>query len=606
MATSAAFWTFNPIVVRESRARWRGSRAFLLSFFYAAVLAAGMWWKYREISMRGLESSIPGGGFGLAAQYGHELFLTISLLQAGIWLLVAPALTSTAITVERETGLLSAMLLSKMTPGQIVAGKLISALSFLLLLIVVALPVTATCFLLGGVSQSEFVGSLAIQIATALFGASMGLMVSANQKRAASSLGATFGYVALWLITSGVAFFWATSHSGLEGIFNLYGWTNPLCSMWFLIQPEEWLSKYPGYYALYSASHDWRQSGHYTVLALCVLSAWLLARSTRILREVPELQDEYDEAPLIEKPVFTNPYAPPQPKPYRGNERWRVPGASQILFGDAAMRRELASCWKTRTPTRRALWILSVPVFFTACGVLMSLFLLWQNPEVFKRADIFLSMTMVFFVVWMMGCALMGAGTIARERETGTWNGLRLTLLSERSILTAKVVAPVVACVVYSLPILPLLIVFCWPDHLGISQAALSDAGFTQWLMSWALMICVALECCCLGAWRSQRAQTSAQASGATLGTLAVAWAVVPILMGNFLPVQSMIIYHPIYGLMEILTRSNQYGFFASGSEVAALWPKFFCMMLWHLSVAAIFFALTLRRFRCANCLERF
>ena len=603
MATTSALasWPLNPIVVRESRARWRGNRAFLLAFFYAAVLAAGMWWKYYDLGAHHQNSN---DEWVLAAQYGHELFWTISLLQAVIWLLIAPALTSSSITVERESGLLPAMLLSKMTPSQIVIGKWVSALSFLLLLIVVALPVTAICFLLGGVSQNEFIGSLAIQIATALFGAAMGLATSANQKRAASSLGATFGYVGLWVITSGVAFFWATYYSGLEGIFNLYGWTNPLWAVSFLIRPEPWMPAYPGQFLL----PEWWQAWHYTVLSLIGLSVWQLWRSAEILRIVPELQDEYDIAvPVAPPSVLVMPEMMPQRKPYRGNERWRVPGASEVLFGDAAMRRELASCWKTRTPTRRAMYILALPVFFTSCGVLCSLFLLWQSPEIFKAADIFLSLTMVFSVVWIMGCALMGAGTIARERESGTWNGLRLTLLSERSILTAKVVAPVVACVIYSLPIAPLMILFCWPNHLGVSENALSDAGLLQWLMSWALMLAIALECTCLGAWWSQRAQSSAQASGATLGTLGVAWIVIPVLAGSVFNLQSAIIWHPMYGLMEILTRSGQNGFFASGANayLTPLWPSFFGMLLWHLSVAALFFTLTLRRFRRANRLDR-
>ena len=600
-AAPSAAWLFNPIVVRESRARWRGSRAYLLAFFYALVLSAGMWWKYAEINARG-GGSLSGEQFGLAAQHGNELFWTLSLLQAGIWLLIAPALTSTAITVERESGLLVAMLLSKMTPLQIVIGKWISALSFVLLLIVAALPVTAICFLMGGVSQEEFVGSLLIQIATAFFGAALGLATSASQKRAASSLGATFGYVALWLITSGVAFFWAANYPAIGGLFSFYGWTNPLWSMYFLIAPESWMPGYPGQFLLPTGWQAW----HYTVLSLLALCAWQLWRSAEILRTTPELQDEYDQAPpVIAAPVFANPYAPPPRAPYLGNERWRVPFASQILFGDAAMRRELGACWKTRTPTRRALAFLSVPVFFTACGMLWSLFLLWQSPEMFKAADIFLSLTMVFSIVWIMGCALMGAGTIARERETGTWNGLRLTLLSERSILTAKVLAPVVACVIYSLPILPLMMVFCWPDHVGITQTALADAGLVQWLMSWALMIAVALECSCLGAWWSQRAQSSAQASGAMLGTLGVAWIAIPALAGSLFSMKSAIFWHPIAGLMEILTRSGQNGFFGSGGDLMPLWPLFFGMLMWHLGVAALFFALTLRRFRAANRLER-
>ena len=46
--------------------------------------------------------------------------------------------------------------MSRLTPLQIVTGKLLSALSFIGLMMVVPLPSIAICFLLGGVSPGEF------------------------------------------------------------------------------------------------------------------------------------------------------------------------------------------------------------------------------------------------------------------------------------------------------------------------------------------------------------------------------------------------------------------------------------------------------------------
>ena len=605
----------NPIVVREGRARWRGSRAFWIALAYALILASIMWYSYNDMSSSG-RYNYGADEFSVAAQRGHELFTLLSLLQTGIWLLVAPALTATSIAVERESGLLSAMLLSKMTPGQIVRGKLLSALSFLLLLIVVALPITAICFLMGGVSQGEFIGALLIQLATAFCGAVIGLAASAFQKRAAPAMGMTFGFIVFWIGSSAVMFTVVSSGplmrsapglwSWLQPFLEWYGWTNPLLAMLSLVEPRSGTSSYPGHFVM----PDWWQGWHYTVVTLLLFSALRLWQTARILRRSPDLE-ETEKAPK-ERRFFKNRAAKVQTTPVaKRDERWRVPLATNIVFGDAAMRRELAARWKIRRAAPRVLWAFALPVAYGFYWYLRALIWLLRNPD--DRPEVFVAVSMTLLLGWVLCSVLMSAGTISRERETGTWNGLRLTLLSERSILTAKIIAPVVACVVYSLPFLP-LIVFCWPEQLGIVHHHESDAGLVQWFLALALLLVVALECSCLGVWWSQRAKSTATATGAALATLCIVWIVLPILASALLQYpgsrsfeDAASYWHPFVGLVELLRQPQHYSYNdgAIAQTSILLKQSFALMMLWHLGVAATFFALTLRRFRRANHLER-
>ncbi len=603
----------NPIVVREGRARWRGSRAFWIALAYALILSSIMWYSYNDLSSSSRYGTDSLDEISVAAQRGHELFLLLSVLQTGIWLLIAPALTATSIAVERESGLLSAMLLSKLTPGQIVRGKLFSALSFVLLLIMVALPITAICFLMGGVSQGEFIGALAIQLATALCGASIGLAASAFQKRAAPAMGMTFGFIVFWIVSSGLAFvlissggtgLFARNFAWLDAFFGLYSWTNPLLAILNLVAPEADIASYPGQLTM----PDWWRGWHFSIVALLLFSALRLWQTARILRLAPDLE-EVEKTPKINrffKNRSTQTVTIPEPK---RDERWRIPIASKVLFGDAAMRRELAARWKIRRASSRVLWAFALPIAYGFYWYLRALLWLWRNPT--DRPGVFIATSMGFLLGWILSSVLMSAGTISRERETGTWNGLRLTLLSERSILTAKVVAPVVACAIYSLPLLP-LILFCWPDHLGVIHRHYSDAGLVQWLLALVLLLAVTLECSCLGVWWSQRARSTASATGATLGTLCVLWIVIPILVGQLLRYESqntfenfMIYWHPFVGLIELLNQPSHYSYDYGAQNLISLKQSFMLMMLFHLSVATTFFALALRRFRRANRLER-
>ena len=133
-----------------------------------------------------------------------------------------------------------------------------------------------------------------------------------------------------------------------------------------------------------------------------------------------------------------------------------------------------------------------------------------------------------------------------------------------------------------------------------------------QWLLVGALLVAIVLECSCVGVWWSQRAKSTASATGATLGTFCVVWIVVPILFAALLhsPTSrsfedAMFYWHPFVGVIELLTQPTHYPYNYDSEQPILLAQHFTWMMSFHLGVAATFFALTLRRFRRANRLER-
>ena len=72
-------------------------------------------------------------------------------------LFITPGLTAGAISTEREKQTLSILLTTSQSSFQIISGKLLSSIAFLLLLIVAGLPIYSLVFLFGGISPMDFV-----------------------------------------------------------------------------------------------------------------------------------------------------------------------------------------------------------------------------------------------------------------------------------------------------------------------------------------------------------------------------------------------------------------------------------------------------------------
>lgn len=162
----------NAVFMRELRASLRNARPFALLALYVAVLGAIVVSQFPANQAITVES---GGG-----TRGKDLYWTFVLAQAALIFVVLPAIASGALSQEREQRTLEPLLLTPLTPLQIVWGKAVGVLSLAGLLLLGTLPLTSLCFLLGGVSPGELVAAYIVLIGLALFTASVGLYCSAK------------------------------------------------------------------------------------------------------------------------------------------------------------------------------------------------------------------------------------------------------------------------------------------------------------------------------------------------------------------------------------------------------------------------------------------
>jgi ABC-2 type transport system permease protein len=172
----------NPVLIKELRGRMRGARAFVLLTIYLLILSGVTLLFYAAIA------DISASDLNAGRQIGKGLFLLIATVALIEVCLITPALTAGGIAGEKERQTYDLLVSSLLSPWQIAWGKLGSALSFALLMILAVVPMMSLAFLFGGVSLAEVLIALAGLVATAVFYATIGLFWSAALR---STLGAT-------------------------------------------------------------------------------------------------------------------------------------------------------------------------------------------------------------------------------------------------------------------------------------------------------------------------------------------------------------------------------------------------------------------------------
>lgn len=164
----------NPVLVKELRSRFRGGRAFWTVSGFVLALTLVFYWIYRQ-------SSSLNSGFAGAfdpAVFGRGLFQVLSWLELIGILIIAPALTFSAICGERERETLDLLLVTPLSTWAILRGKLGAAMAYVLLLVFSALPVLSLVFYFGGVSWEDvLLSQLAVAVAGLLLTA-LGLLAS--------------------------------------------------------------------------------------------------------------------------------------------------------------------------------------------------------------------------------------------------------------------------------------------------------------------------------------------------------------------------------------------------------------------------------------------
>lgn len=238
----------NPIVLKELRGRMRGGRSYILITAYLILLGGLVGMIYLGHAAAELS---PGSGVS-SRSLGKSIFGAVVGLELMMVVFIAPALTAGSISSEREHQTYDLIRTTLLSPRSLIIGKLTSALSFLLLLLVVAFPLQSLAYLSGGVSLEELFIAFLLLIVTATTFSVIGLFISSFVRRTLPSTVISylvanlvvfgipiFVYVTIailsgYLFGSGLGNLSAIQQSILETILIIIGWffvsVNPLAT----------------------------------------------------------------------------------------------------------------------------------------------------------------------------------------------------------------------------------------------------------------------------------------------------------------------------------------------------------------------------------------
>lgn len=201
----------NPVTVKELRSRMRGARAFIFVTFFLAVMSCLVSLIYGLVSQ---DVRSPGGGGLQAHEVGKVIFGTVVIVELFAVSLLAPAFSAGAIAGERQRQTFDLLRTTLLPARSVVIGKLLSSLTFLLLLVLTGLPLVSLAFLLGGVTLLEVGIATTLLMMTALSFSAIGLFFSSLLKTSLSATVISYVMAVLSMIGLPILMFIGLSLAG--------------------------------------------------------------------------------------------------------------------------------------------------------------------------------------------------------------------------------------------------------------------------------------------------------------------------------------------------------------------------------------------------------
>lgn len=173
----------NPIVKKDLQVSVRSMRMSWGLFAYEAVLALAFMLALLLIQTE--SNYIYSGNI-----YGYLVYLfpVLAVTQVCIVALIAPIITASSISGEKERQTFDIMLTTCMSPFSIVLGKMLSAVLRILFFVAASMPVMSLAFVVGGLSWSTLFYFLLAIILLSVFAGSVGVFCSAFCKRSITSV----------------------------------------------------------------------------------------------------------------------------------------------------------------------------------------------------------------------------------------------------------------------------------------------------------------------------------------------------------------------------------------------------------------------------------
>jgi ABC-2 type transport system permease protein len=411
---------FGPIFDKELHVSSRMRRNYFLRFAYILLLSVfilSVW--YGTIGPRSSSSAVYA--VSRLAQAGRQVIITIAWFQFIACQLIAVVMLSSSISDEVRTGTLSVLMTTPIGGFQIVAGKLLSKLLQLILLLAISLPLLAIVRIFGGVSWDYVVSSVWITLTATLLAGALSFLLSITYRHAYTVILVT---MVVYMLFFGAlpGLFNMLAVKGMSAIDSqatqsLLALTNPFVA--FAASNAKFTqSGMPGFFswplhcllmlamtAVLVAVSVWRvrqaatagMSNSTSKLRLVGVLERVLAR---IFYRAGSQSTDYDVIPVEDPPVV-----------------WK----------------EMRKGFIGRSRGEAAMFVLLIGVFLIAAVLLLlSSSRNYLLPHYFMYA---------FYMVVMIRMAVFSAGSITAEKEARTWPVLLATPLENRAITRGKAIA---------------------------------------------------------------------------------------------------------------------------------------------------------------------
>jgi ABC-type transport system involved in multi-copper enzyme maturation permease subunit len=232
------------IMTKELRSRMRGRRAFIILTAYLGVLALITYGVYVVIGPFVVQNAgqvgVGTSQANASRSIGQWIFSVLSVFQIILVSMMAPAVTAGQISLEREKQTLDLLITTPMRPSAIIIGKLVTALAFVVLMIVAAIPITAIVLMYGGASIDDIVRQQVLLLSVAVGFGAIGLFASALMRRTQAATVVAYGTVLALTLGSAMTYtFWTEIANRDQGFIvgarpaapEQLRWVNPMIGM---------------------------------------------------------------------------------------------------------------------------------------------------------------------------------------------------------------------------------------------------------------------------------------------------------------------------------------------------------------------------------------
>lgn len=219
----------NPVTVKELRSRMRGRRGFVVLTTYLLLMSGFISLVYLIYSAAANNPSGPN-----SRQAGKVVFTAVLAIETFLVVFIGPAFTMAAISGEKERQTYDLLRTTLLSAQSFVLGKLLSALSYVFLLIIVAIPIQSIALLLGGISLIEVILAQFLVFLSAVTFALIGLYFSSVMRTTLAASVSTFSFsmllvagppivAAVFLMFTGAFLFGISSPSWTVQLLLAYG-----------------------------------------------------------------------------------------------------------------------------------------------------------------------------------------------------------------------------------------------------------------------------------------------------------------------------------------------------------------------------------------------